>query len=99
MFIISCEDAKKAIKEKNAQLVDVRTPHEFSLDKLPGSVNIPLQDIDRVEGSVLDKNVPIILFCRSGQRSHVGVQILLSLGFNEVYNLGSYQTWFQCPDK
>lgn len=98
-MFISCEDTKRLIKEKNAQLIDVRTPEEFSMAKVPGSTNIPLQDIDRVGESMLDKDRPVIVFCRSGQRSHMAMQILLSLSFEEVYNMGPYQAWFQCPDE
>lgn len=97
-MFIPCEDAKRLIKEKNAQLVDVRTPEEFSMSKLPGAINIPLQDIDRVGESILDKDIPVIVFCRSGQRSHMAMQILLSQNFDEVYNLGSYMAWNECPD-
>lgn len=97
-MFIACEDTKRLLKEKNAQLVDVRTPEEFAMSKLPHAVNIPLQDIDRVGESVLDKDIPVIVFCRSGQRSHMAMQILLSQGFDEVYNMGPYQSWFQCPD-
>jgi rhodanese-related sulfurtransferase len=97
-MFIPCDDAKRLIKEKNAQLVDVRTPEEFAMSKLPGAINIPLQDIDRVGESVLDRDTPVIVFCRSGQRSHMAMQILLSQGFDEVYNLGSFMAWQQCPD-
>ncbi|WP_319381733.1 rhodanese-like domain-containing protein [Thiomicrorhabdus sp.] len=98
-MFIACEDAKRMIKEKNAQLVDVRTPEEFADHKLPGAINIPLQDIDRVGESILDKDLPVIVFCRSGQRSHMAMQILLSQSFDEVYNLGPFMAWHQCPDQ
>ncbi len=97
-MFIPCEDAKRLIKEKSGQLVDVRTPEEFYASQLPGAINIPLQDIDRVGGSVLNKEIPVILFCRSGQRSHMAMQILKSQNFAEVHNLGSYMAWNQCPD-
>ncbi len=97
-MFIPCDDAKRLIKEKNAQLVDVRAPEEFAMSKLPGAVNIPLQDIDRVGESMLDKDIPVIVFCRSGQRSHMAMQILLSQDFDEVHNLGSFMAWHQCPD-
>ena len=97
-MFIPCDDAKRLIKEKGAQLVDVRTPEEFAMSKLPGAVNIPLQDIDRVGESMLDKDIPVIVFCRSGQRSHMAMQILLSQDFDEVHNLGSFMAWHQCPD-
>lgn len=97
-MFIPCDDAKRLIKEKNAQLVDVRTPEEFAMSKLPGAINIPLQDIDRVGESMLESDIPVIVFCRSGQRSHMAMQILLSQGFDEVHNLGSFMAWHQCPD-
>jgi len=97
-MFISCDDAKRLIKDKSAQLVDVRTPEEFAMSKLPGAINIPLQDIDRVGQSMLNKDMPVIVFCRSGQRSHMAMQILLSQGFGDVYNLGSFMAWHQCPD-
>ncbi|WP_373017763.1 rhodanese-like domain-containing protein [Thiomicrorhabdus sp.] len=97
-MFIPCDDAKRLIKEKKAQLVDVRTPEEFAMSKLPGAINIPLQDIDRVGESILDKDLPVIVFCRSGQRSHMAMQILVSQNFDEVYNLGSFMAWNQCPD-
>ncbi len=97
-MFIPCDDAKRLIKEKNAQLVDVRTPEEFAMSKLPGAINIPLQDIDRVGESMLNGDMPVIVFCHSGQRSHMAMQILLSQGFDEVHNLGSFMAWHQCPD-
>jgi len=97
-MFIPCDDAKRLIQEKKAQLVDVRTPEEFAMSKLPGAINIPLQDIDRVGESMLDADLPVIVFCRSGQRSHMAMQILLSQNFSEVYNLGSFMSWNDCPD-
>ncbi len=97
-MFISCEDAKHLIKEKKAQLVDVRTPEEFESSKLPGAINIPLQDIDYMAVQKLDKHLPVVVFCRSGQRSHMAMQILTSQGFEEVHNLGSYMAWSQCAD-
>lgn len=97
-MFIPCEDAKKLIKEKNAQLVDVRTPEEFAESGIEGAKNLPLQDIDHTANTNLDKGLPIVVYCRSGQRSQMAMQILLSQGFEEVFNLGSYMAWDQCPD-
>jgi len=96
-MFIPCEDAKRLIKEKNAQLVDVRTPEEFESSKLPGAINIPLQNIDYMGVHKLKKALPVVVFCRSGQRSNMAMQILMSQGFEEVHNLGSYKAWSECP--
>ena len=97
-MFISCQETKKLIKERNAQFVDVRTPEEFTSSQLPGSVNIPLHIIDQVADKQIEKSRPVVLFCRSGQRSQMALQILKSKGFNDVYNMGSFMAWSQCPD-
>ncbi|SIN88020.1 Rhodanese-related sulfurtransferase [Sulfurivirga caldicuralii] len=96
-MFISCEETKKLIKEKNAQFVDVRTPPEYQMSKLPGAINIPLQELE-ARANELDKSLPVIVFCRSGSRSHMAQQILQMMGFSEVYNMGPYTAWYQCPD-
>ncbi|PLA74771.1 sulfurtransferase [Hydrogenovibrio sp. SC-1] len=93
-----CEEVKQLIKEQNAQLVDVRTPEEFAMSQLPGAVNLPLHEIHITAETKLDKNLPVIVFCRSGQRSQMAMQLLQSFGFGSVYNMGPYQAWYQCPD-
>ncbi len=95
-MFISCQEAKKLIKERNAQFVDVRTPEEFLSSQLLGAINIPLHVIDQLAEKQLDKSRPIVVFCRSGQRSQMALQILKSKGFNEVFNMGSFMAWNQC---
>jgi len=97
-MFIACEEVKRLIKEQNAQLVDVRTPEEFAMSQLPGALNLPLHEIHITAETKLDRNLPVIVFCRSGQRSHMAMQILQSLGLSTVYNMGPYQAWYQCPD-
>lgn len=97
-MFISCEDTKQLIKEKQAQLVDVRTPEEFASSQLPGAINIPLHEIDQVAALKLEKNRPVVVFCRSGQRSYMAQQILMGQGFVDVQNMGPFSAWFQCPD-
>lgn len=97
-MFISCEDTKQLIKDKQAQLVDVRTPEEFVSTQLPGAINIPLHEIDQVAALKLDKARPVVVFCRSGQRSYMAQQILMGQGFVDVHNMGPFSAWFQCPD-
>lgn len=95
-MFISCEKVKKLMSEQQAQLVDVRTPEEFVATQIPGAVNIPLHEIDHVGMQKLDKTKPVIVFCRSGQRSFMAQQILMGQDFSEVHNMGPYMAWYQC---
>ena len=76
---------------KGAIIIDVRTAKEFQAGHLKNSKNIPL---DKLPASLpnLDKNKPIITCCASGARSASARRFLLSNGFSEVYNGGSWSS-------
>lgn len=74
-----------------AQLIDVRTTGEHSAGDIPGSINIPVDELRERIDEVSDGNV--IVHCQVGQRGHTATQILLAHGKN-VRNLdGGYVTW------
>lgn len=71
------------------QLIDIRTPEELAeTGYIPGAVNIDFYESDfRSKMGGLDKNQPVLLYCRSGNRSGQASDMLLDLGFTEVYDL------------
>jgi phage shock protein E len=76
---------------KGALVIDVRTPAEFQERHLPGVVNIPLDRLgDEIARHTPDKARPLLLHCRSGTRSSMGTSTLKKLGYQHVFNLGSY---------
>lgn len=76
----------KDLMVDGAVLVDVREPNEVAEGTIPGAINIPLGTLpDRVGD--FDKNVPILLLCRSGGRSGKAAEYLVGLGFSSVTNL------------
>ena len=73
---------------QGALIVDVRTPAEFSSGHFNGAINIPLGDIEK-KLSLLDvKYDPIIVYCRTGNRSSKAKRILERHGFTRVVNGG-----------
>lgn len=72
-----------------AVVVDVRSRQEYAGGHVKGSKNIPL-DVLQQKLKELPKNKPIITCCASGMRSGTAKTILLSNGFKEVYNGGSW---------
>lgn len=73
-----------------AQIIDVRTPAEFSNGHIKQSTNIPLQQLQR-EMKKLDLKKPIITCCASGMRSASAKSILQQNGF-EAYNGGGWSS-------
>ncbi|MFT4849052.1 MAG: phage shock protein E [Sediminicola sp.] len=82
----------KIIKDfatRGAVIVDVRTKGEFSGGAIPGSKNIPLQQIGSRVAEIKKWNKPVILCCASGIRSGSATGILKSKGV-EVVNGGGW---------
>ncbi len=73
-------------------LLDVRTPAEFASGHIAGAVNISLQTLES-RLSELPTDQPIVIYCRSGNRSAAAGQILLRRGFTQLYDLGGIITW------
>ena len=71
-----------------AVLLDVRTREEYREGRIPGSKNVPLQEIGEVGRVVADKAVPLFVYCRSGARSSRAVSLLQQMGYTHVRNIG-----------
>jgi|TARA_B100000929_G_scaffold280241_1_gene258065 rhodanese-related sulfurtransferase len=81
----------------SAVLVDVRTHDEYNSGYIENSLNIDYLSNDFSENvEKLDKNTPIVLYCRSGRRSSLSANKLSKLGFKEIYNLeGGILDWIE----
>lgn len=77
---ISYQDAKQKVAQ-GAVWLDVRHPPEYRYDKLPGAINVPLNDIRNAIG-VLNKMTPYIAYCQSGRRSAAAAFILAQAGYD-----------------
>ena len=75
--------------ESGALVVDVRSSGEFRQGARPGSINIPLNELNS-RAQELDKQKTILLCCASGSRSGLAVGILKKNGFNNVINAGPW---------
>lgn len=85
---IDASAAKKLIDSQPITIVDVRTPEEFARAKIPGSISLPLTELqDLAEENLPDKNQPVLVYCLSGSRSAVAATILNNLGYSTILNL------------
>jgi len=75
---------------KEATIVDVRTPGEFAMGNVEGSVNIPLDEVPNKVEEFKSMKKPLVLCCASGGRSGQATQFLEANGIGEVYNGGGW---------
>jgi len=95
---INVEDLKKVIeREKNIQLLDVRFPSETKDGMILNALNVNLisNNFQSEVVNVLDKDKPVYVYCRSGNRSKIAAGILVDKGY-EVFNVkGGYKKWLK----
>lgn len=82
------EGIRQMQKLPHAILLDVRTRQEYMEGHIPGSKNLPLQELGTLQGIPKDKSVPLFTYCRSGARSSQAVSLLKAIGYPSVVNLG-----------
>ena len=76
-----------------AVLVDVRSRQEYLEGYIPGSRNVPLQDIAGAAGELGPKDTPLFLDCFSGARSGQAAGALRGMGYTNVKNIGGIAAW------
>lgn len=78
---------------KQVVLLDVRQPEEYREGHIPGSIHIPLGELeDKLDK--LDQNQEYLLICRSGRRSVFACEMLSEHGFEKLFNLqGGMLRW------
>ena len=84
---ISSREAKILLeKNKSIFLLDVRTPQENSQARLPGTVLIPINEIEhRIKE--IPRNKTILVYCAVGARSKPAAEFLSHNGYKDVYNM------------
>ena len=93
---VSQEEFKNIMKDKSAQILDVRTANEVAQGKIQGSINIDYFKANFLETTKnkLDITKPVLVYCAAGGRSASAAKDLKKAGFKKVYDLeGGYANW------
>ncbi len=84
-------DLTDIINSGNYTLVDVREETELEIDgKFDNAIHIPLGQIENEIELITDLKKPVIIFCRSGNRSGRAVDFLESQGIEDLFNGGGF---------
>lgn len=90
------DESVLAVLAEPALIVDVRTPEEFATGHYPGAINIPHDGIvDGIRQLSIADSHPIVLYCRTGNRSGQAEQALAAEGFSAAVNAGGLAALLQ----
>lgn len=82
---------EEVLRNQNYHLIDVREPLELEMDgEIEGAQNIPLGEVEDRKEEILSIEKPVVLFCRSGNRSGKALEYLNAQGLKDGYNGGGW---------
>ena len=92
---VSMDEAITMMEEGSGYIIlDVRTPEEFVERHIPGAINIPNETISTEEIPELpDKDLLILVYCRSGNRNKQASEKLVALGYTNIVEFGGINDW------
>ncbi len=105
VFLVSCQSTTyetisasvaKSMMDNDSSiiLVDVRTQEEYDKEHIQDAVLLPLDSIETDADEVIpDKSAVYIIYCRSGNRSQTASELLVSLGYENIYDMGGIIYW------
>jgi len=97
--------AKTAVREVQGEdveprlgevvVLDVREADEYEQGALPGALHIPRGYLEfQVEGRIVDKTAPVVVYCAVGARSLLAAKTMAELGYEDVVSLaGGFNRW------
>ncbi|WP_394466631.1 rhodanese-like domain-containing protein [Mariniflexile sp. HNIBRBA6329] len=93
--VLAPNEFKKQITNHSVQLIDVRTANEFKSGHIKKANNIDFFSSSFIaQLEKLDKQKPVYVYCRSGNRSNKAANQLAKMGFVEIYDLkGGFLNW------
>ena len=89
---LSARQLADLLNDADVQLVDVREPYEHEAGRISGDVHIELDQLPAEAGS-LDRELPLVFYCRSGSRSALATQAFAASGFDAHNLAGGLQAW------
>ena len=85
---------EKMLADPSAIILDVRTQQEFDEERIPGAILLPDFEVEARAAEVLpDRDALILVYCRSGRRSKIAADLLVSMGYTNVYDFGGIISW------
>ena len=80
------------VAAEDAIWIDVRSVGEYQSGHIESAANIPHNQItEKIAELQIEKDAPILLYCRSGRRAGFALEALEKLGYSNVTNIGGLE--------
>jgi rhodanese-related sulfurtransferase len=86
------ERLAEMLEADDVELIDVRRPHEWEAGRIPGARRVEVNDLPALADE-LDRERPVVLYCRSGSRSELAADALRAGGFDAHALAGGISAW------
>jgi rhodanese-related sulfurtransferase len=86
------QQVAELIERGDVQLIDVRQPEEHEAGRIAGDRLVVLSDL-AAEVDSIDRNRPVVFYCRSGSRSAMATEAFRGAGFEAHNMLGGLLEW------
>jgi rhodanese-related sulfurtransferase len=86
------QDVASLLTQSDIQLIDVRTSHEHEAGRIEGARWIELSELS-AEAETIDRDRPVVFYCRSGGRSAMATEAFVNAGFDAHNMAGGLLDW------
>lgn len=90
---ITADSVFTMMNRENVYIVDVREEYEYNSGHIENAYNIPVSEINKIRKNEIPLDGIVVVYCQSGNRSSQAGQILLDLGYKNVYDMGGVNLW------
>lgn len=95
---VDAAGAQEAV-DAGAQIIDVRSAGEFQMGRIPGAINVPVDQFEAAAQS-WDRGAQYLVYCATGARSAAAVETMKALGFTNVKHFAAgIQAWSGALEK
>lgn len=90
---ITADSVFSMMDREDVYIIDVREEYEYRSGHIENAYNIPLTSINNIKNNHIPLDSIVIVYCQSGNRSKKAADILLDLGYQNVYDMGGVNLW------
>lgn len=93
VFSITTDSVYTMMNRENVYILDVREEYEYNSGHIENAYNIPVSEINKIKKNEIPLDAVVIVYCQSGNRSKKAAEMLLDLGYKNIYDMGGVNLW------